>query len=832
MLRGAAPPAAPSRAHVSETYSVVIVGAGPAGLSAAARARERRLSYVLLERGDRPAQTVGRYLKGKPVMAEPSLVPLRSDVPFAPGSREEVLGAWDGAVGDLGLELRCGEEVRAIERLDGGGGPGAPRLRVVTGRDAYDAEHVVLALGTQGNPRRLGAPGEELPHVSHRLVDPAEHEEEDLVVVGAGDSALEVAIALAPANRVHLVVRNPEIVRAKESLEREIQKLRAGGELTVHLSTAVGEIRPGEVVLTGPEQEIRVPADRVFLMIGTEPPRRFLEAMGVRFTGAGREARPVLGPGYACPDVPGLRLVGAVAGRGDLIKLGMNQGWEVIEHLLGHEVEPADEGVLRERLAHGEGAVAERIARVQRDVPLFADASEADLREMFLTASVRDLRDGEVILRQDDFTNSLLAILAGRVELSARPAGAEGTKAGRRNGGRRGRRRSEGPDRHVATLGPGDFFGEMGLISGQRRNATAKADGPARLVEVPRKAMLKLLAVAPAVARRVDETFLSRAFQTYLFPDVPAGTIDELATEAAEVSAARDEVICRQGEEADAFYLIRSGMVKVARSEGDGERVLSYLQAGNFFGEAALLPGSRRGATVTAIFPTELIRLDRERFTAFVDRHKEVADRFVAALEERRVDSLVAAATPGAGEIQSRLIDEEIVMGNDVLLIDDHKCVRCGNCIEACEAVHDDGQARLTLTGIHVYHLLFPNSCWQCDDPLCMLDCPPDALVRDATGEIHIKSNCIGCGNCEENCPYGNIFLVHPREKGPLGFLRRLAGMPPREAEREVAVKCDMTSRPGGPACVLACPTGAAMRLSREEYEDTLADLLVGRGGG
>jgi len=815
---------------VSTTHNVVIVGAGPAGLSAAARARGRGLSYVLLERGDRPAQTVVRYQKGKPVMAEPSPVPLRSDVPFAPGTREEVLGGWDGAVADLGLELRCGEEVRAVERLESAAA-GAPRLRVVTARGAYEAEHVVLALGTQGNPRRLGAPGDELPHVTHRLVDPAEHEDEDLVVVGGGDSALEVAIALAPASRVHLVVRTPEIVRAKENLEREIHKLAARGELTVHYSTVVGEVRPDEVLLTGPERETRVPAGRVFLMIGTEPPRRFLESIGVRFTGSGREARPVLGPGYACPDVPGLRLIGAVSGRGDLIKLGMNQGWEVVEHLLGHEVEPADEGILRQRLTHGEGPVAERIARFQHEVPLFAGAAEADLREMFLTASVHDLRDGEVILRQDDYTNSLLAIVSGRVALSARPAGAGSTKTGRRDGGRRGPA-ADGAERHVATLEAGDFFGEMGLISGQRRNATARADGPVRLVEVPRKAMLKLLAVAPTVARRVDETFLSRAFQTYLFPDVPAATIDALAAEATEVTAARDEVVFREGDEGDAFYLIRSGMVKVARGEGDGERVLSYLQAGNFFGEAALLPGSRRGATVTAIFPAALVRLDRDRFQRFVGRHPEVADRFVATLEERRVDSLVTAATPGAGEIQSRLIDEEIVMGTDVLLIDDHKCVRCGNCIAACEAVHDDGQARLTLTGIHLYHLLFPNSCWQCEDPLCMLDCPPDALVRDATGEIHIKSNCIGCGNCEENCPYGNIFLVHPREKGPLGFLRKLAGMAPREAEREVAVKCDMTSRPGGPACVLACPTGAAMRLSRDEYEDTMADLLVGRGGG
>ena len=152
-------------------------------------------------------------------------------------------------------------------------------------------------------------------------------------------------------------------------------------------------------------------------------------------------------------------------------------------------------------------------------------------------------------------------------------------------------------------------------------------------------------------------------------------------------------------------------------------------------------------------------------------------------------------------------------MGTDVLVIDNHKCVRCGNCIAACEGVHDDGQARLSLTGNMVANLLLPNSCMQCENPLCMLDCPPDAIVRRPGGEILIKDNCIGCGNCEANCPYDNIFMVHPKPRGgPFGWIGRLFG---REAvEQEVAVKCDLCRDVrGGPACVRSCPTGAAIRL-------------------
>jgi len=805
----------------AQSFDLVVVGAGPAGLSAAARAQASGLGYVLLERTDHLADTVFRYLRGKPVMAEPSAIPLRSDMPFEAGRREEVLEAWRRAVQGQDLQVRYGCEVTGLATTDGattdGAGSGGAgdadgtRFRLTTSQGEIAARSVVLAVGTQGNPRRLGVPGEDLPHVDHHLQDPADHRNRDIVVVGAGDSALEVALALCDANRVHLVVRKAEIQRAKESLERELLQREVRGEIEIHFSTTVGSIDAEAVHLESPGGQVRAPADRVFLMIGADPPRRFLEAVGVRFSGNGREAKPVLDAHYQS-SVPGLYLIGALTGR-DLIKPGINQGWEVVEHLAGREVEPADEPVLAARLPFWNGPVRERIATITRQVPLLAEATEPDLREMFLSAEVREQSDGEIVLRQNDYTDSFLAIEDGRVAISVRPEGA-------------------GRELPVATLGAGDFFGEMSLLSGRRRNATVTAVGTVRLVEIPRKAMLKLLAVSPEVKRRVDRAFLVRAFQSYLFPDLPTEVLEELVARATVEVVDRDHRLFAEGDEADAFYLIRSGMVKVVQRSGDEERVLSYLTAGTYFGETALLAGTRRTASVSTIFPSELIRLGSEGFQEFLEDHRDLRPELIETLERRRVAALEAEAIPGAGEITSRLIDQEITMGTNALLIDEHKCIRCGNCIDACEGVHEDGQARLSLTGRRFYHLLAPNSCWQCEDPKCMLDCPPDALVRDARGEIHIRSNCIGCGNCEENCPYDNIFMVHPRESlGPFGWVKRLMGMKSPELEREVAVKCDMIHIEGGPACVRACPTGAAFRVERDEYEETLAEIVVLRGG-
>src|SRR3984893_15826016 len=247
-----------------ERFELVIVGSGPAGLAAAANAQANGLGYVLLERADHLADTIYCYQKRKHVMEEPVQVPKRGAVPFAAGSRESILAAWSGFAADLNIRFR--QEMTALERADGGFVLRTPGAEYLAGR-------VVLAVGTKGNPRLLGGPGEDLPHVSTRLVDPDDFVDRDVLVVGAGDSALEVALALCEQNRVGLVVRTPEILRAKESLERDILGRQATGQLAVHFSTTVHHVEPGAVELNKPEGRVRVPCDQVILKLGATPPK-------------------------------------------------------------------------------------------------------------------------------------------------------------------------------------------------------------------------------------------------------------------------------------------------------------------------------------------------------------------------------------------------------------------------------------------------------------------------------------------------------------------------------------------------------------------------------
>ncbi|HEV7921630.1 MAG TPA: cyclic nucleotide-binding domain-containing protein [Thermoanaerobaculia bacterium] len=783
-------------------HDLLIVGSGPAGLAAASHAQANGLSYVVLERAGHLADTIWAYQARKFVMAEPVMIPARGDLPFAAGSRESILEAWDGHVAGKQLNVVLSAEVRKLAK-DG------DRFVVATADGTkYEAKSVVLAMGTQGNPRKLGVPGDDMPHVLYRLVDPAEHTDQDILVVGAGDSALEIAIALSDDNRVTLIVRGPEITRANEILTKEILSRQARQQMTVLFNSNVKQVYEGYADLNVRGDVTRVAAQLIFLKLGADAPRKFFEGLGIRYNGD----RPALTPTHESA-VQGLYLIGAASGR-DLIKLGMNQGYEVIEHLMGREVEPADEAVLRERLPFWQGTVRERIHAIRQRVPLLAAADEQQLRETFLAARVREYRDGEIIIRQNDYTSDFLIIASGRVELWKRPE-------------------QSAQEVKVAELTAGNFFGEMSLISGRRRTATARAIGETRLIEIPRKAILKLFASSPRAKALVDQAFMLRAFGGYLFPGIPEAQLGALVDQATVESVGKDAVVFREGDPADAFYLIRNGMVKISKKSGDKEVILSYLVAGNFFGEAALFSDAERTATVSAIFPSDLIRLSKRDFVAFLAAHHDLREAPLRKLEDRRIAGLIAEATPGSGNILGDLIREEVVMGTQTLIIDEHKCIRCSNCVSACEGVHEDGQARLSLTGIKFYNLLAPNSCWQCENPMCMLDCPPDAIVRDPRGEVYIKSNCIGCGNCERNCPYDNIFMVHKEPKRTIfSWVASLLGKGHKnDVEQTVAVKCDLCREiSGGPACVRSCPTGAAIRLTPDEYRSTLEELVITRG--
>jgi CRP-like cAMP-binding protein/Fe-S-cluster-containing hydrogenase component 2/thioredoxin reductase len=779
---------------------LVIVGGGPAGLSAAARASQLGLDYLLLEASAAPANTIQRYQKGKHVMAEPGVVPLRSDLPFAAGTREAVLAAWQQGIDTLSIRIRYSSEVTSIAS-----GADGFALSLKSG-DTVTAKNVVLAIGLQGNPRRLGVDGDDLPFVQYTLDDPDAHRDEAIVVVGAGDAAIENALALARHNKVFIVNRRDEFARAKEGNLALISKAIDAGQISCYYNTTVAAVESGErpaIQLHTDSAVSRVECNRIIARLGAIPPRRFVEAAGVLFPTPDPTSLPELTTRYES-NVAGLYIIGALGGY-PLIKQAMNQGFEVVEYIAGNEIVPADHDLLAQKFRPLPFAlgVDETLELIRTRLPLFADINALVLRELTLASRLLTPQPGEVIFRKNDYTNSFISIVEGEVDVE--------TDSGK-----------------MIRLQQGQFFGEMSLLSGRRRAATVRAAKACVLLESPRRDIVRLMNTYEPLRRSIDQHFIIRTLRASLTPNAPFEELSTIA-EATELRSYRKgEALFREGDEADGLHLIRSGSVSVSRRIGGRDIVTSYVAAGNFVGEMGLITEAARSASVTATVKTESIFLGADVFLGLLQRHEGLRERMQDTVSRRLSENLRMESQPEAGDLISFLMQQGLGEATDVLLIDENYCIGCDNCEKACAETHD-GTSRLDRSAGPSYaQVHVPTSCRHCEDPHCMKDCPPDAIRRAPNGEVYIEDSCIGCGNCEQNCPYDVIQMSAAKEPAPglLGWLLTGKGAAPGERQpagddkaAKKAVKCDMCKDlAGGPACVRACPTGAAIRMSPADF--------------
>jgi thioredoxin reductase/NAD-dependent dihydropyrimidine dehydrogenase PreA subunit len=271
-----------------QAFDVLIVGAGPAGLAAAAAAHERGLSHVVLEQEGDLGGTIFHYPRKKLVLVQPIEVPFLGRLREAEYAKEDLLGLFQGLCSDAPLNVRFGERLAGIERQGG-----ALAVRSTSG--VTHARAVVLALGRRGTPRKLGVPGEELPKVMYQLTDAESYEGQRVLVVGGGDSAVEAAIGLARqrGNRVTLSYRREKLVRIKRKNEERVGQLLASRRIEAEFSSEVTAIRGGSVTLRTAAGEREVPNDYVFVFAGGEPPFELLRQIGIRFGGeTAAPARP------------------------------------------------------------------------------------------------------------------------------------------------------------------------------------------------------------------------------------------------------------------------------------------------------------------------------------------------------------------------------------------------------------------------------------------------------------------------------------------------------------------------------------------------------------
>lgn len=254
---------------------VIIVGAGPAGISASLAARVAGLRAITVEQEDLGG-TVSHYPRGKLVMTAPAVLPGYGKMRFREVGKEALLDFWKEVIARAGLRIDYGERVEALTRTDQG-------LLARTTKRSLRAPAVLLAIGRRGTPRRLEIPGEDLPKVVYRLIDPRQYAGQDVLVVGGGDSALEAAATLVEETdaRVTLAYRSAAFARAKLKNRARIEAALARRGLRLQMNTVVRRIAVGEVELDCEGARVRLPNDAVIVCAGGVLPTDFLRASGV-----------------------------------------------------------------------------------------------------------------------------------------------------------------------------------------------------------------------------------------------------------------------------------------------------------------------------------------------------------------------------------------------------------------------------------------------------------------------------------------------------------------------------------------------------------------------
>jgi CRP-like cAMP-binding protein/Fe-S-cluster-containing hydrogenase component 2 len=464
------------------------------------------------------------------------------------------------------------------------------------------------------------------------------------------------------------------------------------------------------------------------------------------------------------------------------------------------------------------GFTLDQLAQSLSSIELFKGANTQALRRLIQKSTLRLLVQGEELCKDGEFYEKLCVVLSGSIEQTST--------------GPRGERL------HLLMLGPGTFFGEMGVLGDCAEAFGAISREPSVVLEAPKIAILRLMDQAPEFAATLEAIYGKRALWSHAREPgalgvLPEAALTELLQNAKLELVTTGRPLFRQGEVPSDFFLVRSGFLRASHADARGERALTYFREGDVFGLLPLLYREgyhRYGAE--AVGRAEVIRVPGAELRAVLGRypgmdhalaHAELSSERLARAEDVGLGPIPSGARQSQSQV---LVEQGIAKGREVLVIDQTLCTGCSNCIDACERRH--GQSRLQLRGIQVDRFLFPSACRHCSDPACLL-CSVNGIARLPSGEIQIvRDQCIGCGACAERCPYGNISM-HPVEKPKRGFLFSLfdflVGSPTRDRALEeldpkvqkFAVKCDLCAGHSDYACVTACPVGANFRIDPGE---------------
>ncbi len=260
-------------------YDLIIIGAGPAGISATLTAEKNGLRYLTLEQ-DSLGGTVYNFPRAKIVMTSPMYLPLHGRVKLAETSKKELLGLWNEVLSKNKIKINEYEKVENIERK-------RDHFVITSDKSSYTSSGLILAIGRRGTPRKLDVPGEGKEKVAYRLIEPELIHNKNVLVVGGGDSAIESGLLLAEeGNKVTISYRGDVFSRLKPKNLQKIDVASTSGKVKVLFNTNVKEIKDDSVILSdgAKNNDFEIENNLVYIFAGGELPTEFLKRVGINIT--------------------------------------------------------------------------------------------------------------------------------------------------------------------------------------------------------------------------------------------------------------------------------------------------------------------------------------------------------------------------------------------------------------------------------------------------------------------------------------------------------------------------------------------------------------------
>ena len=259
------------------TYDLIIIGAGPAGISASLMAKKHKLNFLTFEQ-ESLGGTVFTFPRSKVVMTSPMHLPIHGKVQLYNTTKSELLELWQKVLSENNISIK---EKTKVELISYEG----DHFKVNTNtNEEFRAKKILLAIGRRGSPRKLNITGEESEKVAYRLLEPENIHNKDIVVVGGGDSAIEAALSLAKQNKVMLSYRSEAFNRIKPKNRELIQKAEKTGELSIKYKSNLLAVEKEHVTLAMEDKKVELKNDLVYIFAGGELPTQFLEKSGVKIT--------------------------------------------------------------------------------------------------------------------------------------------------------------------------------------------------------------------------------------------------------------------------------------------------------------------------------------------------------------------------------------------------------------------------------------------------------------------------------------------------------------------------------------------------------------------